>query len=118
MMMQQLTRDLEAARDQLLVQNQLAEASAAKVGGRGAGWLRVVTYRRNQLGMAGGLFRGTVSTALWSLLGADGLSAMAVRWGMVACLGTRCWCRASWNRRAQPRWGCGGAGAVGITRAT
>ncbi|GLI64110.1 hypothetical protein VaNZ11_007285 [Volvox africanus] len=31
LMMQQLTRDLEAARDQLLAQNQLAEASAAKV---------------------------------------------------------------------------------------
>lgn len=31
LMMQQLTRDLEGARDQLLAQNQLAEASAAKV---------------------------------------------------------------------------------------
>ncbi|GLC34566.1 hypothetical protein PLESTB_001247700 [Pleodorina starrii] len=31
LMMQQLTRDLEAARDQLQLQNQLAEASAAKV---------------------------------------------------------------------------------------
>ncbi|GIL72118.1 hypothetical protein Vretimale_492 [Volvox reticuliferus] len=31
LMMQQLTRDLESARDQLLAQNQLAEASASKV---------------------------------------------------------------------------------------